>query len=49
MNQFVRYLMIAIVTYIIVIFVTDFQSVVDGFANFVDAISAVIAPLKGGR
>jgi hypothetical protein len=49
MNNFGRYLMIVFVTYVIVLFVTDFQAVVDGFASFVDAISAVISPLKGGR
>ncbi len=46
MNQLLRFFFIALVTYLIVLFVTDFQSVVDGFENTVAAISALISPIK---
>jgi hypothetical protein len=47
MNQILRFFFVALVTFIIVLFVTDFQSVVDGFSSMVDGISSVLAPIKG--
>jgi hypothetical protein len=47
MNQLLRFFFVALVTFIIVLFVTDFQSVVDGFTSIVDGVSTVLNPLKG--
>lgn len=47
MNLILRGFFIILVTVILVIFVTDFESVVDGFANLVDGITALLGPLKG--
>ncbi|MDZ4666425.1 MAG: hypothetical protein SGJ00_00945 [bacterium] len=47
MNQILRFFFIIFITFIIVLFVTDFQAVVDGFGSLVDGISTVLSPLKG--
>jgi hypothetical protein len=47
MAQLLRLAMWIFVTYILVEFVTDFQSVVDGFSNFMDGVSSILDPLKG--
>lgn len=44
MSQIVRFFMLILVTYVLVSIVTDFQSVVDGFSDSMDAISSVIRP-----
>jgi len=46
MNQLLRLFFIALVTFLIVLFVTDFQSVVDCFENTIAAISALLSPIK---
>ncbi len=46
MVHIIRFFFVALVTFIITIFVVDFQSVVDGFGSFVDGISNVLSPIK---
>lgn len=47
MEKLGRFFLIALVTFIIVIFVIDFQMVVDGFGSFVDGVSELLSPIKG--
>jgi hypothetical protein len=46
MSQIIRFIMLILVTFVLVSIVTDFQSVVDGFSDSMDAISSLIRPGK---
>jgi hypothetical protein len=47
MNQVLRIFFVILVTLIIVVFVTDFESVVGGFESLVDGVSTLLSPIKG--
>jgi hypothetical protein len=47
MNQVLRIFFVILVTLIIVVFVTDFESVVGGFESLVDGVSSLLSPIKG--
>jgi len=42
MAQILRFLMVILITVVLVVIVTDFESVTNGFANFVDVVSALL-------
>ncbi len=46
MIHVVRFFFVLLITFVITIFVVDFQSVVDGFGSAVDAISGILSPVK---
>ena len=46
MIHVVRFFFVLPITFVITIFVVDFQSVVDGFGSAVDAISGILSPVK---
>ncbi len=42
MAQILRFLMVILVTVILVVIVTDFEAVTNGFSTFVDGVSALL-------
>jgi hypothetical protein len=47
MDKILRFFFIALVTFIIVLFVTDFQVVLYGFTSLVDGVSTLLSPING--